>query len=164
MKATTLGRRRHFGAAKFDLGGGGMKVSTINIRSVKLHTPEPLRPATGGDGGERATTATMTTTGNTTITYPVSIRVFEAPSPEPLNYEALRVVVAQPMAKTPERPLYSLTEAGGSVMRAVLAHVMDAYTVEMPPPPTFTPFLPVPLPPIPLPPRMDQRNPSPHRH
>ena len=40
-----------------------MKVTTINIRSVKLHTPEPPRPSTGGDGGERAAAATTTTTG-----------------------------------------------------------------------------------------------------
>ena len=46
-----------------------MKVATINIKSVKLHTPEPLRPDTGGDGGERYAAATTTTTGDTTITY-----------------------------------------------------------------------------------------------
>ena len=60
---TALGRRRTFIVSKFDLGGGDMKVATINIRSVKLHTPEPPRPAAGGDGGERAAAATTTTTG-----------------------------------------------------------------------------------------------------
>ena len=40
-----------------------MKVATINIRSVKLHTTEPLRPATGGGGGERAAAAITTNTG-----------------------------------------------------------------------------------------------------
>ena len=38
LKATALGRRRTFLVARFDLGGGDMKVATINIRSVKLHT------------------------------------------------------------------------------------------------------------------------------
>ena len=38
-KATALGRHRNFVVAIFDLGGGAMKVATINIRSVKLHTP-----------------------------------------------------------------------------------------------------------------------------
>ena len=38
LKATALGRRRNFVVARFDLGGGAMKVATINIRSVKLHT------------------------------------------------------------------------------------------------------------------------------
>ena len=50
-----------------------MKVATINISSVKLHTMEPLRPATDGDGGDRDTAATTTTTGDTTITDPFSI-------------------------------------------------------------------------------------------
>ena len=62
-KETALGRHRTFVVAGFDLGGGAMKVATINIRSVKLHTPEPPRPSTGGDGGERAAAATTTTTG-----------------------------------------------------------------------------------------------------
>ena len=51
LKATTSGRCRTFFVAKFDLGGGDMKVATINIRNVKLHTPEPLRPDTEGYGG-----------------------------------------------------------------------------------------------------------------
>ena len=114
-----------------------MKVYTINIRSVKLHTPEPPRPSTGGDGWERDAATTMTTTGDTTITYPVSVQFFEATTPEPLNDERFRVVVAQPMYKTPVRTLSPLTEAGGLVVGAVLAHVMDAYTVEMPPHPAL---------------------------
>ena len=47
---TALGRHRNFVVAKFDLGGGDMKVSTINIRSIKIHNPEPLRSDTDGDG------------------------------------------------------------------------------------------------------------------
>ena len=54
-------------------------MDTIKIRSVKLHTPEPLRPDTDGDGGDRTTDVTTTTTGYTTITDPVSVQVFEAP-------------------------------------------------------------------------------------
>ena len=50
-KVTTLGRRRDFVVARFDLGGGAMKLATINIRSVKLHTTETTFPSTGGDGG-----------------------------------------------------------------------------------------------------------------
>ena len=97
-KATVLGRRRNFVVKRFDLCGGAMKLATINIRSAKLHTPEPPRPSTDGDGGERAAADTTTTTGDTTITYPVSVQVFEAPAPYPLNGEAFIVVVAQPMA------------------------------------------------------------------
>ena len=36
-KATALGRHKTFAVARFDLGGGAMKVATINIQSVKLH-------------------------------------------------------------------------------------------------------------------------------
>ena len=72
-KVTTSGRRRAFVVATFDLCGGDIKLDTINIRSVKIHTMEPLPPATGGDGGERAAAATTTTTGDTTIIDPVSI-------------------------------------------------------------------------------------------
>ena len=43
LKATISGRRRTFVVAKFDLGGGDMK--------VKLHTPEPLCTDTDGYGG-----------------------------------------------------------------------------------------------------------------
>ena len=53
-----------------------MKVATINISSVNLYTPEPLRPTTDGDGGDRADAATTTTTGDTTIIDPVSVQVF----------------------------------------------------------------------------------------
>ena len=73
------------------------------------------------------------------------------------------------MVETPVRPLSSLTEAGGSVVGAVLAHVMDASTVEMHPPPPLTLLLPLPLflPfPLPLPPLSiipDSHNPLPHR-
>ena len=156
-KATTLGRRRTFVVARFDLGGGDTKVATINIRSVKLHTPEPPRPSTGGDDGERAAAATTTATVDTTVTYPVSVQVFEVPEPEPLNDEAFRVVVAQPMDETPGCPLYPLTETSGLVVGRVLAHVMDASTVYMPPPPPLPQLLPipqnlpVPRPPPPLP-------------
>ena len=69
-------------------------MDTIKIRSVKLHTPEPLCPDTDGDGGERVATATRTTTVDTTITDPVSVQVFEAQAPEPLNDEAFKVLVA----------------------------------------------------------------------
>ena len=51
LKMTALGRCRTFVGEKFDLGGGYMKVATINIWSVNLQTPDPPRPATGGDGG-----------------------------------------------------------------------------------------------------------------
>ena len=50
-KATVLGMIRNFFVAKFYLCGEDMKVSTINISSVKLHTVEPLCPDTDGDGG-----------------------------------------------------------------------------------------------------------------
>ena len=135
-----------------------MKVSKINIRSVKLHTPEPPRTSNGDDDGERADAATMNTTGDTTVTDPVSVQFFEALEPDPLNDEALRVVVAQPMDKTPGCTLYLLEEAGVSVVGGVLSHVMDESTVEMPPPPPLPQLLslpqtlPVPLslPPVPL--------------
>ena len=80
-----------------------------------------------------------------------------------MNNEAFKVVVAQPMGETTSRPLSTLTEASVSVVGAVIAHVMDAYTVDMPPPPPLpifhplTLFLPVPPTPLPLPPIM-----SPH--
>ena len=50
-----------------------MKVATNNISSFKIHTPEPPRPAIVGDGGDRSTPVTTTTTGDTTITDPVSV-------------------------------------------------------------------------------------------
>ena len=165
-KATAFGKRRTFVVVKFNLGGGAMKVATINTRSVKLHTPEPLRPSTGGDGGERSAAATTTTTEDTTITDPVSVQVFEAPAPDPLNDEVFRVMVAHRMAETPGHPLFPLTEAGGLVVGVVLAHVMDASTLDIPPSPPlprllpFPIFLPVPLPPLPLHPIPAPRNPS----
>ena len=81
LNATALVRRRTLVVTKFNLGGGYMKVTTTNIRSVNLHTPEPPHPSTGGDGGERAAATTMTTTEDTTVTDPVSVQVFEAPAP-----------------------------------------------------------------------------------
>ena len=73
-----------------------MKVDTVNMRSVDLRTlRNPPRPATGGDGGDRAAVATTTTTGDTTVTDPVYVRVLEAPAPHPLDNEAFRVMVAQ---------------------------------------------------------------------
>ena len=74
-KATALGRRRPYFATKSDVGGGYTKVDTINIRIFKLHTPEPLASVTDGDSGDRAADSTMTTTGDTAITHPVSIQV-----------------------------------------------------------------------------------------
>ena len=135
LKATTLGRHRTFIVENNCLGGGDVKVSTINIGSVKFYTPEPLCPDTDGDGEDRAAATTMTTTGDTNIIDPVSIRVFEATVPDPLNDEALRVVVAQSMEKTPGRTLYTMAETGGSMVGPVIAHVIDASTIEMPPPP-----------------------------
>ena len=75
-----------------------------------------------------------------------------------MNDEEFRVVVAQPMDETPGRPLSPLSEDGGSVVGAVLAHVMYASTVEIPPPPTLPRLLPLPqiipitlpTPPLPL--------------
>ena len=86
----------------------------------------------------------MTTTGDRNIADPASIRVFEAPAPDPLNDEEFKVVVAQPMAKTSGRPISPLTETGGSVVGEVIYHVMDASTVYMPTPPQIPPFLPLP--------------------
>ena len=110
-----------------------MKVDTINIRSVKIHNPEHILPSTDGYGGERAADATTTNTGYTNITYTVSIRVFEAPSPDLLNDEASRGVAEHPMDEMIGPPLYPLTEASGSVVGEIIYHVMDAFTVEMPP-------------------------------
>ena len=42
LKATALVRRRNFVVARFDLGGGDMKVAISNTWSVNLHTLEPL--------------------------------------------------------------------------------------------------------------------------
>ena len=65
-----------------------MKLATINISSFIIHTPEPPLPSTGGDGGQSSDADTTTTTGDRTVTYPVSVQVFEAPSLDPLNDEA----------------------------------------------------------------------------
>ena len=74
-KATVLGRRKTSVVVKFDLGRIDMKVATINIRSVKIHTPEHLCPAADGDVGETAVSTTTTNTGETTTTYPVTVEV-----------------------------------------------------------------------------------------
>ena len=108
-KETALRRRRTFVVEKFDLGGGDMKVATINIRSFNIHTTETPCPDTGGDSGERADDKTTNTTGDTTITYTVYVQVFKAPAPEPLNDEAFKLVVAQPIDETPGRPLSPFT-------------------------------------------------------
>ena len=92
------GRRRTFVVAKFYPGGGDMKVTTINIRSVNLHAPESFRLDTDGDVRYRNVAFTTTTIGDTTITDPVPIRFFKTPAPDPLSYEALIVVVAHTMA------------------------------------------------------------------
>ena len=86
-----------------------MKVATINIHSVDLYTPEPPRPSTGGDGGERDASATMPNNEDTTVIDSVSVQVFDAPAPDPLNDEAFIVLVAQPIAETPDLPLSPLT-------------------------------------------------------
>ena len=125
---TALGSCRTFVVAKFDCGGGDTKVTTINIRSVNLHTPESLRPATDGDGGYRDATNTTTTTGHTTIKDPVYVQVFEVSAPGYMNYEAFRVVVSQPTSKTPGWTLSPLAEDAGSVVGDVLSHLMNAYT------------------------------------
>ena len=73
------------------------------------------------------------------------------------------------MAKTTGRPLSTLTEAGGLVVGGVLAHVVDASTVEIPPPTPLhillpiTEFLPVYLPPHPFPPIPAPHTPPPQR-
>ena len=117
-------------------------------------------------GGSDATT---TTTGDTTVTYSVSVQVFEVPATDPLNDEVFRVVVAHKMAETPGRPLSTLTEAGGLVVGGVLAHVMDVSSVDMPlHPPLYRllplpQIIPVPLPPPPLTIILDPHTPSPQR-
>ena len=168
QKLTALGKRKTFVVGKFDLGGGDMKVVTINIKSIKLHTPEPLRPATDGDYRERAASDTTTTNEDTTFIAPVTVQVFKAPSPGTLNNEAFLVVVAQPMAETPVWPLSPLTGVGGLVVGAVLSHVIDEPIVFMPSPLPFNRLLPlprfllVPIPPPPLPPIPAPHIPSPH--
>ena len=83
-------------------------------------------------GGSATTT---TTTGYTTVTDPVSVQVFKAPAPDPLNDESFRVLVAQPMAETPGRPLSPLIDSVGSMVGGVLAHVVDASNLYIPLPP-----------------------------
>ena len=86
-KATVSVRHRTFVVSRFDLGGGAIKVATINIRNFKVHTPETPHPSTGSDGGERSAAATTNTTVDTPIIDPVYVQVFEAPAPDPLNDE-----------------------------------------------------------------------------
>ena len=74
-KETALVKLITFVVAKIHLCGGGMKVATINIRTVKIHTQEPFLTTTYGDGEERDTYAITNTTGDTTITDPVSVQV-----------------------------------------------------------------------------------------
>ena len=141
---TALDKCRTFVVAKLDLVGGDMKVTTINIRSVKFHTPEFILSDTGSDGGERATAAATTIiTEDTSVIDPVSVHVFKAPAPEPFNDEKFRVLVAHSMARTPGRPISPLKEAGGLVLWAVLSHVVDASTLDMPPPPPLPLLLPL---------------------
>ena len=104
-KVTAFGRRRTFVVARFDLEGGATKVAKINIRSVKLHATESPRISIGGDVGKRAASSTTTNTGDTKVTYTVSVQVLEAPAPDPLNAEAFRVVVENPMDENSVRPL-----------------------------------------------------------
>ena len=91
------------------------------------------------------------------------------PTPGPWNDDSFRVVVAQSMSKTPVRPLYPLTEAGGLMVVDVLVLVINASNVYMPPPPPLPQllpvprFLPFPLPPPPLPPILTLRNQLPQR-
>ena len=96
-----MGRRKTFVVEKFDLGVGDMKVTTINIRSVKIHTTETPCPTTGVDGGDRDAATTTTTIRDTHVTYPVYVQLFKAPAPKPLNDEAFRLMVTQTMDKTP---------------------------------------------------------------
>ena len=167
-KEITLGSRRSYVITKPNLGGGDVKLVTINLRSVNIHTMEPLCPATNDNGGQRSDDVTTTTTKDTIITDPVSIRVFKAPAPDPLNYKALKVVVSQPIYETPIRLFSPLKKDDRSVIGAVIAHVMDASTVEMPPHPPLPQFLPllqfilVPLTLISLPPILALCASSPH--
>ena len=67
------------------------------------------------------------------------------------------------MAKTPGRPLSPLKEAFESVMGGVLAHVVDASTVYIPPPPPLPQLLPLPrILPFPLPSTTLPLIPAPH--
>ena len=73
------------------------------------------------------------------------------------------------MAETPGSTLSPLQDAGGLVVGGILSHVMDTYTVDMPPHPPLPQLLPlpqilpVPLPPPPLPLITALRTPSPQR-
>ena len=108
-KATALGRRMNFFCCNIlpwrIIHEGG----NHQHKECQPHTTEPPCTSTGGGGGERAAAATTNTTGNTTVTDPVSVQFFEVPETDPLNYEAFRVVVTQPTAEMPGRPLSLLT-------------------------------------------------------
>ena len=93
-----------------------------------------------------------------------------------MNDEAFRVVFLRPIYETPVRPIsslidagetawkmYTLAEAGGSVMGDILDHVMDAPNVEMPAPPPLPRFLPVTLSTLTFTPIMDLLTPSPQK-
>ena len=70
------------------------------------------------------------------------------------------------MAEMPVRLFSMLTEDSGSAVGAILAHVMDASTADIPPPPPLprlllTPIsIPFPLPSLPLHPILYLRTPS----
>ena len=122
-----------------------------------------MRPTTDGDGGERVSYATTTTTGDTTITDPVSFQFFEVPAPYPLTNEAFIVVVSHPMVEMLGWPLSPLVEADGSVAGPVIAYIMDASTVEIPPTPPLPQFIPIPIfIPVPLTPLPLHPIPAPH--
>ena len=65
------------------------------------------------------------------------------------------------MSKTPACSLYPLTEAGGSVVGGVLAHLMDSSTMEMLPHSPLPRFILVSLTPLPLHPVQSLRTPLP---
>ena len=54
------------------------------------------------------------------------------------------MVVVHPMDETPVQMISPLTEAGESVVGDAIAHGMDVSTVEMPPPPPISQFIPLP--------------------
>ena len=108
-------------------------MDTINIRIVKLRTLRNLLDLLLVVMVGRGLLLPITNnSGDTTGTYPVYVRVLEAPAPDHLVNEAFRLAIAHPMDEMLGRALSPLTEAGGLVVGAVLAHVMDESTVEMP--------------------------------